>query len=78
MKRGKGRWRKRFCRFQKSKKKGKEPSNRMDEISNLTDSEEKSEYIFTDSDGNVIVPNGRKTMEIMHLGYREHLKEEGF
>ena len=78
MKNGKEGWRKRFCGFQKFKKKGKEPSNRMDEISSLTDSDEESEYIFTDSDGNVIVPNGRKTMEIMHLGYKEHLKEEGF
>ena len=55
MKNGKEGWWKRFCGFRKSKKKGKEPSNRMDEISSLTDSEEKSEYIFTDSDGNVIV-----------------------
>ena len=78
MKNGKEGWWKRFCGFQKSKKKGKEPSNRMDEISSLTDPDEKSEYIFTDSDVNVIVPNGRKTMEIMHPGYKEHLKEEGF
>ena len=78
MRNGKGKGWKRFCGFQESKKKGKEPSNRMDEISNLTDSEEKSEYIFTDSDGNVIVPNGRKTMELMHPGYKEYLKEEGF
>ena len=42
MKNGKEGWWKRFCGFRKSKKKGKEPSNRMDEISSLTDSEEKS------------------------------------
>ena len=78
MKNGKEGWWKRFCRFRKSKKKGKEPSNRMNEISRLTDSGEKSEFIFTDSDGNVIVPNGRKTMEIMHPDYKEHLKEESF
>jgi hypothetical protein len=78
MKNGKGgRW-KRFCGFRESKKKGKEPSNRMDEILSLTNSDEESEFIFTDSDGNVIVPNGSKMMEIMHPGYKEHLKEEGF
>lgn len=75
---GKGRWWKKFYGFRESKKKGKEPSDRMDEISGLTDSDEKSEFIFTDSDGNVIVPNGRKTMETMHPDYKEHLKEEGF
>lgn len=50
----------------------------MDEILSLTNSDEEFEYIFTDSDGNVIMPNGRKTMEIMHPDYKEHLKEEGF
>lgn len=50
----------------------------MEEIQSVTDSDEKSEFIFTDSDGNVIVPNGSKTMEIMHPGYKEHLKEKGF
>ena len=78
MKNGKEGWWKRFCGFQESKKKGKEPSDRMEEVQSVTNSDEESEFIFTDSDGNVIVPNGRKTMEIMHLGYREHLKEEGF
>lgn len=78
MRNGKGGWWKRFCGFRESKKKEKEPKNRMDEILRLTDLDEKSEFIFTDSDGNVILPNGRKTMEIMHPGYKEHLKEEGF
>ena len=78
MKNGKEGWWKRFCGFQESKKKGKEPSDRMEEVQSVTNSDEESEFIFTDSDGNVIVPNGRKTMEIMHLGYKEHLKEEGF
>ncbi len=50
----------------------------MEEIQSVTDSDEESELIFIDPDGNVIVPNGRKTMEIMHPGYKEHLKEEGF
>ena len=78
MKNGKEGWWKRFCGFQESKKKGKEPSDRMEEVQSVTDSDEESELIFTDPDGNVIVPNGRKTMEIMHPGYKEHLKEEGF
>lgn len=55
-----------------------EPSDQMEEIQSVTDSDEESEFIFTDSDSNVIVPNVRKTMEIMHPGYKEHLKEEGF
>ena len=51
----------------------------MDEILSLSGADEESEFIFTDSDGNVIVPNDRKAMEIMHPDYREHLKEqEGF
>ena len=78
MKNGKEGWWKRFCGFWKSKKKGKEPSDRMEEVQSVTNSDEESEFIFTDSDGNVIVPNGRKTMEIMHPDYREHLKEESF
>lgn len=78
MRNGKGRWWKRFCRFQESKKKGKEPSNRMEEVQSVTDPDEESELIFTDADGNVIVPYVRKTMEIMHPDYKEHLKEQGF
>ena len=78
MKRGKGRWWKRFCRFWESQKKGKDQSNQTAAIQSRTDLDEESEFIFMDSGGNVIVPNGRKTMEIMHLGYKEHLKEEGF
>lgn len=70
MKNGKEGWWKRFCGFRESKKNRKESSNRMDEILSSTDSDEESEFIFTDSDGNVIVPNGRKTMEIMHPDYR--------
>lgn len=78
MKRGKGRWWKRFCRFWESQKKGKDQSNQTAAIQSRTDLDEESEFIFMDSGGNVIVPNVRKTMEIMHLGYKEHLKEEGF
>lgn len=72
------RWRKRFFRFRESGKKREELSNQIDGIQSLTDSYEESEFIFTDSDGNVIVSNGRKTMEIIHSGYKEHLKEESF
>ena len=78
MKRGKGRWWKRFCRFWESQKKGKDQSNQTAAIQSRTDLDEESAFIFMDSSGNVIVPNVRRTMEIMHLGYKEHLKEEGF
>ena len=71
-------WWKRFCKFWESINKREEPSDQMEEIQSVTDSDEESELIFIDPDGNVIVPNGRKTMEIMHPGYKEHLKEEGF
>jgi len=78
MKNRKEGWWKRFFGFRKSKKNRKEPSDRMDGILSSTDSAEESEYVFKDLDGNVIVPNGSKMMEIMHPGYKEHLKEEGF
>ena len=78
MRNGKGGWWKRFCKFGESINKREEPLDQMEEIKSVTDSDEESELIFTDPDGNVIVPNGRKTMEIMHPDYREHLKEESF
>lgn len=78
MRSGKGRWRKRFCRFRESQRKRKELSNQTDEIQSQTDSEEESEFIFIDSDGNIIMQHGSRTAEIMHPGYKEHLKEEGF
>ena len=78
MRNEKGGWWKRFCKFWESINKREEPSDQMEEIQSVTDSDEESELIFIDPDGNVIVPNGRKTMEIMHPDYREHLKEEGF
>ncbi len=78
MRNGKGGWWKRFCKFWESINKREEPSDRMEEIQSLIVSDEESEFIFTAPDGNVIVPNGRKTMEIMHPGYKEHLKEESF
>lgn len=78
MRNGKGGWWKRVCKFWEFINKREEPSDQMEEIQSVTDSDEESELIFTDPDGNVIVPNGRKTMEIMHPGYKEHLKEKGF
>ena len=78
MRNGKGGWWKRFCKFWESINKREEASDQMEEIQSVTDSDEESELIFTDPDGNVIVPNGRKTMEIMHPDYKEHLKEQGF
>ena len=78
MRNGKGGWWKRFCKFWESINKREEPSDQMEEIQSVTDSDEESELIFTDPDGNVIVPNGRKTMEIMHPDYKEHLKEQSF
>lgn len=78
MRNGKGGWWKRFCKFWESKKKGKDQSNQTAAIQSRTDSEEESEYIFMDSDGNIIKQHGSRTAEVMHPGYREHLKEEGF
>ncbi len=60
MRNGKGGWWKRFCRFWESVNKREEPSERMEEVQSATDSDEESEFIFTDPDGNVIMPNGRK------------------
>ncbi len=78
MKRGKGRWWKRFCRFWESQKKGKEQSNQTVAIQSRTDLDEESEFIFMDSDGNIIKHHGGRTAEVMHPGYKEHLKEEDF
>lgn len=78
MKNGKEGWWKKFCKFWESINKREEPSDQMEEIQSVTDSDEESELIFADPDGNVIVPNVRKTMEIMHPDYKEYLKEEGF
>ena len=54
MRNGKRGWWKRFCKFWESINKREDPSDRMEEVQSVTD-----------SDGNVIVPNGRKTMEII-------------
>ena len=42
----------------------------MDEIQRLAESDKASEFIFTDSDGNVIVPDGSETLEFMHSNYK--------
>ena len=39
-----------------------EQLKRMDEIQTLAESDKASEFIFTDSDGNVIVPDGNETL----------------
>lgn len=78
MKGDKERWWKRFCGFWDNIKKRKEPSNQTAAIQSRTDSEEESKFIFMDSDGNIVRQHGSRTAEIMHPGYREHLKEEGF
>ena len=54
----------------KPKKKKMEQLKRMDEIQTLAESDKASEFIFTDSDGNVIVPDGNETLEFMHPNYK--------
>ena len=54
----------------KPKKKKMEQLKRMDEIQTLAESDKASEFIFTDSDGNVIVPDGSETLEFMHSNYK--------
>lgn len=68
MGKGKRRWWENFSGFMKPKKKKMEQLKRMDEIQRLAESDKESEFIFTDSDGNVIVPDGN---EDWHSGARE-------
>lgn len=56
--------------LRKSKKKKMEQLKRMDEIQRLAESDKESEFIFTDSDGNVIVPNDNETLEFMHPNHK--------
>ena len=70
MGKGKRRWWKKISVFRKSKKKKMEQLKRMDEIQRLAESDKESEFIFTDSDGNVIVPDGNETLEFMHLNHK--------
>ena len=70
MGKGKRRWWKKISGFRKSKKKKMEQLKRMDEIQRLAESDKESEFIFTDSDGNVIVPDGNETLEFMHPNYK--------
>lgn len=46
MRNGKGGWLKRFCKFWESINKREEPSDQMEEIQSVTDSDEESEFIF--------------------------------
>lgn len=70
MGKGKRRWWKKISGFRKSKKKKMEQLKRMDEIQRLAESDKESEFIFTDSDGNVIVPDGNETLEFMHPNHK--------
>ena len=42
----------------------------MDEITGLDESDKKSDFIFTDSDGNVIEPNSGETKVFIHQNYK--------
>ena len=70
MGKGKRRWWKKISGLGKSKKKKMEQLKRMDEIQRLVESDKESEFIFTDSDGNVIVPDGNETLEFMHPNHK--------
>ena len=54
----------------KPKKKKMEQLKRMDEIQTLAESDKASEFIFTDSDGNVIEPNSGETKVFIHQNYK--------
>ena len=47
-----------------------EQLKRMDEIQTLAESDKASEFIFTDSDGNVIEPNSGETKVFIHQNYK--------
>lgn len=70
MGKGKRRWWKKFSGFRKPQKKKMEQLKRMDEIQRFAESDKESEFIFTDSDGNVIVPDGNETLEFMHPNHK--------
>ena len=70
MRKGQRKKKKKFSGFMKPKKKKMEQLKRMDEIQTLAESDKASEFIFTDSDGNVIVPDGNETLEFMHPNYK--------
>ena len=70
MGKGKRRWWEKFSGFMKPKKKKMEQLKRMDEIQTLAESDKASEFIFTDSDGNVIEPNSGETKVFIHQNYK--------
>ena len=70
MGKGKRRWWEKFPDLGNPKKKKTEQLKRMDEIQRLAESDKESEFIFTDSDGNVIVPDGSETLEFMNPNYK--------
>ena len=57
-------------RIYETQKEKMEQLKRMDEIQRLAESDKESEFIFTDSDGNVIVPDGSETLEFMNPNYK--------
>ena len=63
----------RIFRIYETQKEKMEQLKRMDEIQTLAESDKASEFIFTDSDGNVIVPDGNETLSesctIMYCNY---------
>ena len=70
MGKGKRRWWKKISVFRKPKKKKMEQLKRMDEIQRLAESDKESEFIFTDSDGNVIESNSGETKVFIHQNYK--------
>ena len=52
------------------KKKKTEQLKRMDEITGPDESDKKSDFIFTDSDGSVIEPNSVETKVFIHQNYK--------
>ena len=70
MGKGKRRWWEKFSGFMKPKKKKMEQLKRMDEIQRLAESDKESEFIFTDSDGNVIELNSGETKIFIHQNYK--------
>ncbi len=72
MGKGKRRWWEKFSGFMQPKKQKMEQLKQMDEIQRLAESDKESEFIFTDSDGNVIVPDDNETLEFMHPNHNAY------
>lgn len=70
MEKGKRRWWEKFPDLGNPKKKKTEQLKRMDEITGPDESDKKSDFIFTDSDGSVIEPNSVETKVFIHQNYK--------